>query len=220
MNSFTLKMIAIITMLIDHIGAVLFPNISLFRYIGRISFPIFCFLLVEGFYHTRNRKKYLIRLGIFAIISEIPFDITFYHTYFYEKNQNIFFTLCIGLIMMMVLDKIRKKYYENSVLIHLFVVAILIIGMCVSEFLYTDYSAIGILMIFSFYLFYQNNLIQTIALFVINGLLIGMPQVLATLAMIPITFYNGKKGPSMKYSFYIFYPVHLLILSWIRMYLG
>ena len=85
LTSFQLKCIAVVTMVIDHIGAILYPGDLIFRYIGRIAFPIFCFLLVEGFFHTHDRIQYMIRLGIFAILSEIPYDLAF-------RDQTLEFT--------------------------------------------------------------------------------------------------------------------------------
>ena len=95
-NNFTLKMIAIISMLTDHVGCILFPDELIFRAIGRIAFPIFCFLVVEGFFHTRNTWNYLMRLCIFAILSEIPFDLAFFGKVFYLQKQNVFMTLALG----------------------------------------------------------------------------------------------------------------------------
>lgn len=100
LNSFQLKCIAVITMIIDHTGAVLFPDNMTLRYIGRIAFPIFCFLLVEGFFHTRDVRKYMLRLGMFAVISEIPYDLAFRDTVIEFEHQNVFFTLFIGVVMM------------------------------------------------------------------------------------------------------------------------
>ena len=94
LNSFQLKCIAVLTMIIDHTGAVLFPGDLVFRYIGRISFPVFCFLLVEGFSHTRDMRKYMLRLGVFAVISEIPYDLAFRDTVLEFGHQKcIFFSV-------------------------------------------------------------------------------------------------------------------------------
>ena len=105
LNSFWLKMIAITTMLIDHVGAVLLPQYPILRIIGRIAFPIFCFLLVEGFMHTHDVIRYMTRIGLFALISEIPFDLLFYGRILDGTHQNVFFTLFIGLVMLYYLTK-------------------------------------------------------------------------------------------------------------------
>ena len=95
-KTFLLKWIAIISMLIDHIGAVLFPWCEWMRIVGRLAFPIFAYLLVEGFVYTKDVKKYLVRLGLFALISEIPFDLAFFGTVFAPVHQNVFFELFCG----------------------------------------------------------------------------------------------------------------------------
>lgn len=104
-NASILKWIAVITMLIDHIGLVFFPEYEILRLIGRISFPIFAFLLCEGYKHTSNIWKYFFRLGIFAIISEIPYNICLYNQVFYPYSQNIFFELLLGLLVLYLIDK-------------------------------------------------------------------------------------------------------------------
>ena len=138
LNSFQLKCIAVITMIIDHTGAVLFPGDLIFRYIGRISFPIFCFLLVEGFSHTRDVRKYMFRLGLFALISEIPYDLAFRNTVFEYEHQNVFFTLFLGVVMMYALEKSREwpvKAVE------------VLLAMWFANLLGTDYRFKGIILI-------------------------------------------------------------------------
>lgn len=248
MTIFVLKLIAIITMLIDHIGAVLLrSNADLYwpsRTIGRIAFPIFVFMLVEGFHHTSNIRKYLTRLGIFALISEIPFDIALYN-YFSGRNflsdlkasftdtdtlnlflknlvshQNVFFTLFLGLFAIYCMSMIENKYKKEVFLSNLFN-ALVTIGFCiVAVLLRTDYDMKGILLIAAFYLFRGSKIMIAICLLIIIGTFYPSSngnvniETFALLGLIPIAFYKGKKGKNIKYFFYIFYPAHLLIL-WI-----
>lgn len=201
----TLKIIAIITMLLDHIGAILLPQYVFLRIIGRIAFPIFCFLLVEGFLHTHNMRNYTLRLGLFALISEIPFDLAFYHTPFYWLHQNVFFTLFIGLLVLIGL----KRFQKNGLMQFL----IFIVGLSFAKLLCVDYSFFGIAIIVLIYLYsiHHNFLILMLGLIFLN-VLAGTLQAFGALAVIPIAFYNGKRGLSLKYIFYIFYPAHLLLL--------
>ncbi len=216
MSGFWLKIIAMVTMLIDHSTSVLVPYESPYyligRSIGRLAFPIFCFLLVEGFLHTSNVKKYLMRLGIFALISEIPFDLAFNHTFLEPGYQNVFFTLFIGMLVLTGLKKINELY--KGKVIYLFLSGAVIIGGCVLALaLRTDYDYAGILIILSFYLLRKNKVLLTAALVIINDIALGGIQFLAVFAIIPILFYNGQRGTKMnKYLFYAFYPVHLLTL--------
>jgi hypothetical protein len=206
----TLKLIAIITMLIDHIGAGILeqlPNITeniiwvdkILRYIGRIAFPIFCFLLIEGFLHTSNIKKYASRLFLFAIISEIPFDLAFNRKIFETSHQNVFFTLFIGLLTL-----IAIKFYENNNILKMFY---LFAGIFFAHILATDYAGFGVAFIVLLYTFHNNmklrNIVCSIAI---------LWEYTAPIAFIPISLYNGERGFKMKYFFYVFYPVHLLLI--------
>ena len=209
MNGLILKIIALITMMIDHYGAIFHGDIQLFRIIGRLAFPIYCFLLVEGYMHTRDVKKYASRLFIFALISELPFDLAFYGK-LGSQHQNIFFTLFIGLIAMYFMDK-----YETS-LKRLF---IFYLAGILATLLATDYSIIGIIYILSFY--YTRNLpkekripIVGLIIFVVNLLSMARLQQYALLALPLLYLYNGKPGPKYKaiqILFYAAYPLHLLI---------
>lgn len=223
MDGYTLKLIAIITMFIDHVAAVLIPMDTtiylLFRCIGRLAFPIFCFLLVEGFHHTNNVKKYMARLGIFALISEIPFDLAFGDTtlkYGYRLQQNVFFTLFIGLVviwgMRIIDEKFTKNIFSSEFLNRLLKGLVVMIGCYAAYFLKTDYSYMGVFLIVAFYLFRQKKVLLSIAVFLLN-LLLGPIQLLATVAMVFILMYNGERGPQgNKYIFYFFYPAHILFL--------
>jgi len=217
-NGFALKLIAVVTMLIDHVTAVLIPEGTLWymigRSIGRLAFPIFCFLLVEGLLHTKNVKKYLIRLGIFALLSEIPFDLAFSNktmnmAFLYQ--QNIFFTLFIGLAVIYAMSIIEKKYANNMILSNLFDSLVVIAGCAISILLLTDYQYLGILLIVAFYLFRGNKIVLTIAVFIVTAFLGNPLEGLGTISMLFIWLYNGKRGPQFnKYIFYAFYPVHIL----------
>ena len=222
LTSYQLKWIAVITMVIDHTGAVLYPGELIFRYIGRIAFPIFCFLLVEGFLHTRDIRQYMLRLGLFAIVSEIPFDLAFNGQMLEFTHQNVYFTLFFGVLMMYVLS-MGGTWPEKAV-------EILLI-MWLTVFLKTDYSFKGILLILIYYkaragydyLYERYNINHILGLsggILWNFLWNWRIQRYGVAATIPIALYNGERGRKMKYFFYIFYPAHLLILYLIHRYTG
>ena len=223
-TSSSLKLIAVITMFIDHFGATvmgqavlrlpavkadagLYQNMlllyRLIRYIGRIAFPIYCFLLVEGFLHTRNKMKYLLRLGIFVLISEIPFDYAIYNHWFYPDKQNVFFTLFFGMLVMVLADRFRNDWLQFL---------IMAAGVYLGWLFKTDYGARGVFLICTLFLVRYARPIQCLA-----GALIMQYELTAPLAFIPVLLYNGEKGNlKMKYFFYWFYPVHLLLLGLAR----
>lgn len=202
-NGFTLKWIAMIAMVIDHVGAVLYPQYLILRIIGRIAFPIFCFLLVEGALHTHNIRRYEGRLLLFALISELPFDYVFYGG-MTMVHQNVFFTLFLGLLMIDVLKNERNTIYSLLALIGAILLA---------EELSVDYGAGGILLILCFYLLRNKRVGKQVAFIILNCLYYGIGvQSYAGLAAIPMLLYQGEQGPKMKYFFYLFYPLHLLIL--------
>lgn len=221
-----LKLIACITMLIDHFGASILlklqiPHIAAVyyacRYIGRLAFPIYCFLLVEGMRHTRNPKKYILRLFIGVLLAELPYDMLFGGG-ISLAHQNEMVTLTLGAVMLLCMEKTEKKWLKLLIVLPFAVLA---------NLAKTDYRAGGIVMIAVFGLFDQWVL-QTAALFLVNWQLIPsavvkvfgieiVMQLLATFAMIPITLYSGEKlthSKGIQWAFYLFYPVHLMIL-WI-----
>lgn len=244
----TLKIIAIVAMLIDHIGAVVLTRIlvqrgimeiaemdmnaqvawmmdnmvltsvtSLLRMtIGRLAFPIFCFLLVEGFQKTHDVKKYALRLGLFALVSEIPFDLSLSSTPFYFQYQNVFFTLFLGLMTLIGIQAVEKMNW-NKVLKVIAGLAILSAGMVVAKLMHTDYDAVGVLLIVALYIFRKKRAWQVISGCLVLGpgtllLMRSISEVPAMLAFLFIGFYNGQRGLKMKYFFYLFYPLHLLLL--------
>lgn len=203
LTTFQLKVLAIISMLADHVGAVLYPEAVWLRYAGRLAFPIFCFLLVEGYYHTGNVEKYMARLGIFALISEIPFDLAFHQTLWFPAKQNVFLTLFIGLGMLWGLERERERIIR---------VGIVLLSMWAAEFLCCDYGFMGVLLIAVFGVTRGKNTARYLAGAVWNVFWPSRIQTAGALAMLPIALYNGQKGRSMKFFFYLFYPVHLFIL--------
>ena len=223
LNGFRLKLIAIATMLIDHIGAGLYPSVLWLRVVGRIAFPVFAFFIAEGYFHTRNVKRYAVRLGVFAIVSELPFNLLHGGNLFDPGAQNIFFTLFIGLATLYGLDKIKNagasgKHGAYAPLIKR--LSVILAGMAAAELLRADYGMFGVALIVIFYLFRDNRAFSMQMLVAANVFygLVNMLQSYAPLqafagfAAAPLYFYNGKKGPSMKYFFYVFYPLHISLI--------
>lgn len=210
LNSFSLKLIAIVSMLTDHIGYIFFPGEPIFRAIGRLAFPIFCFLIVEGFHHTRSHLNYLTRLIVFAILSEIPFDLAFYGHIFDLHHQNVFITLAFGLAAIFCLEEMNTE--RRYVLPFVFILA-------ASYFLHCDYGIGGVLLICMFYLTRETPWVRLVLFVLILYLFYGNLELYGLIAIIPITLYNGKHGPNIKMFFYWFYPVHLLVLYAIATYL-
>ena len=210
-TSYQLKWIAIETMVIDHMGAILYPTEMVFRYIGRVSFPIFCFLLVEGFCHTHDIFGYMARLGAFALMSEIPYDLAFNGEVLEFTHQNVFFTLLLGVILMYVLEK-GGEWPQKAVEV--------LLVMWMAVFFHTDYGYRGILLIFIFYQLRRFRWAKLGCGAAWNLIWNRSIQGYGAFAMIPIALYNGSRGKKMKYFFYIFYPAHLLILFVISRYIG
>lgn len=227
----TLKLIAIISMLIDHIGAAIYERYlwsnsyflthetwmgltenqlylldMVHRSIGRIAFPIFCFLLVEGFLHTRDRWKYGGRLFAFALISEIPFDLAFQGQILELSYQNVFFTLFCGFVGIWAYEVWGVRLSGKPGL-SLLPWGALPLSMAAAYLIRCDYSYFGVFFIFLMYLCRGKNALRNIA-----GSIAVAWELPAPLAFIPIQLYNGQRGWKLKYLFYLFYPVHLLVL--------
>ncbi len=222
-----LKWFAVLIMLVDHIGACLLEvfvlnyygvsplagridNLyfwlsldSVLRGIGRAAFPIFCFLLVEGAVHTRSPRKYLLRLASFALISEIPFDLALHNQPFYWGTQNVFFTLLAGLLVIQAFQSSPGQEWRGML-------ALAVLG-AAAELCGTDYGAIGVAVIAVMYLlrerFWAASVLSLILL-----VLLARIEIFSIPAFLILALYNGKRGRQPKYFFYVFYPVHLLIL--------
>lgn len=257
----TLKIIALVTMIIDHIGVViicplcdaslwlddgLVNSYEIMRTIGRMAFPIYCFLLVEGFKYTHDRTRYAIRLFIFALISEVPFDLAINGSVWQMSYNNVFFTLLLGFIAIVLLDKILKfktnaarakrdsvkSMAENGndadnaseelavespqirLVKGLIMAAVSLAIMFVAEeIVRCDYGASGVAAIVLLYLLKDNKMLAFTAAVIALAFLSNPIEIFAILMLIPLHFYNGKRGASLKYLFYAAYPVHLLILA-------
>lgn len=253
LSSAVLKNIAVVTMLIDHIGAVIVIRLLIqkglygamvdqeayiawvgqnrgmygtymaMRIIGRFAFPIYCFLLAEGFQKTRNVKRYLGRMLLFALISEIPFDLAFSGRLWNMQYQNVFFTLFIGLMVIAGLRLVDQRLagpetWRKLAGVGLYAV-IIVAGSALALALKTDYSFKGILAITVLYLFRRHRKAQIWAGVIIFLLMDGM-EMIAALSFLLIWFYNGARGRQNKYFFYFFYPAHLLVLWLICVVMG
>ena len=225
LNGSVLKIIAVISMFIDHFALLLAPQIPLLtaelfsigtktitlyyimRRIGRLAFPIFCFLVTVGFRHTKSRKHYALRLLIFAAISEIPYNLMKSGHLFYPGSQNVFFTLFLGVIFLYIYEADYSELLKLSLMILLGAATII---------LKPDYSLGGALIILLIYVLKEKPVVQMVLSY---PLLLG--GVFAVSAFIPINMYNGKRGfinsPVLKYCFYLFYPVHILALVIIKL---
>lgn len=230
LNSNALKVIAMILMLLDHMWGTIIPGNQWMTLVGRMAFPIFAFLIVEGYIHTSDYKKYIKRLLIFGLLSEIPFNLIYTGSIIFPFHQNVLFTLVLGLLIINEIDKIKNnkeiKLRVKSILKILLFLLITIIG-------FVDYGITGVLTIVIFYLFREfkfawlGQLISLILLYIVffkgQSIIINifnyeyfLPiQGMGVLSLILIWLYNGKKGNNsklLKYIFYSFYPVHMLML--------
>ncbi len=223
-----LKLIAIISMLADHVNkALIYPYLEsnhgflafisdVFDIIGRIAFPLFCFMLVEGYFKTRNRKKYLLNLLLFGVISEVPFDMFTTASFFNMNWNNVMFTLALVLVTVWIIDTLKEKMQKRPKALWYLVSILIVLVMCiVSMSLSLDYEHHAILIGYFFYLFHDMPVFAIpfgyASMFKEPWALLGFGLTLT---------YNGERGKQHKMLYYWFYPVHLLILGLLRLYLG
>lgn len=223
-----MKLIACLAMLIDHIAAFLpgdFMDMNeilftigekgitlrrLFHYIGRTAFPLFAFLITEGAVHTSDRKRYGINLLIFAIISEIPWNLVHCGEITHYR-QNVFFTLLLGYAGICVIDRFKADLKKTGTYL---------LGLLIISILFrADYGCFGFGYIIMLYMLRERKVIMSIA-----GACVLPSRWIGGTAFIPIMLYNGKRGFAKhkwaKYAFYAFYPLHLLFLYYLRVYLA
>lgn len=228
LNGFHLKLIAICTMLIDHMGYTLFPGVMWLRCVGRVAFPIFCFLIAEGCVYTHDRKKYALRLLVFALLSEIPYNLMNSGMIWDPYDQNVLWTLLLGALVCWLMDWALKKCTPLSFML---TGAVMLAAYWLLEIGNTDYGGWGMLLVAAFYGVHRapsGAVVKMIAqafglAFFSIGVMGGYLSIelWSLAALVPIWLYNGQRGFSNKavqYGFYAFYPVHILALSLIAMY--
>ena len=222
----TLKIIACISMLIDHATLILwhefrgyivsldYDSIMIYeklyhvgRSIGRLAFPIFCFLLVEGFFHTKSMVKYIIRLFIMALVSEHAFNLLASGTHFDPENQNVFFTLVVSLVTIWLLDTARKRFADRPDIISVLTIVITGLGCLLAYKIDSDYDYKGVLAVTIIYLLHESRILTCLA-----TALTFTWEPWAIPSVIPIFLYNGKRGLRLKYLFYAFYPLHIYLV--------
>ena len=208
---FTLKIIAIITMFLDHYYRII-GGPEWLSILGRLAFPIFAFSISEGYSHTKNVNKYLTRLLNFAVIIQLPNFLGFQ-----EYPLNIFFTLALGLFCLEILDNNK---------INIVVRYIIVLYLCFfAEKTGLDYGAYGVILIILFNKLRNNKLYIFIAFLALNLVILKIGslseiQIYSIFSLVPIFLYNGKKGYGMKYFFYLFYPLHFIFLYFLNELLG
>lgn len=232
MNVFVLKIIAIISMVLDHVKYAI-PATKCFatEYLGRLALPIFAFLISEGFVHTHSRSKYMLRILIFALISQIPFYIFAKYLVHNNVRLNILFTFEMALIGLSVFDFFKKYEGMPKWLDYIFILTSWAFILSFSYYIHPDYSWYGVACVWLFYIFRNNKFIMSmsfiILVFIYYYINIGkhfhrttyLSILFSVLPLLFILFYNGKQGKKMKYFFYVFYPLQFIILYGINYFL-
>lgn len=232
LSSFSLHILAMAFMLCDHVWATLLP-LDILSNIGRLAFPIFAFLIAEGFRRTGNVKHYILRIFLFALLSEVPFDFFYGGSAFYPVHQNVLFTFFIALCLMAGVEKVRRKGSPWRTALALG--GAMVLGTVLGTVCMVDYYGAGVLTVLVFYAFsgrrWWNAIFQFCALYYINVVLLGGYQIpvslggfsfeipqqgLALLSLVPIWLYRGRQGPHSewwRWFCYAFYPTHLALLT-------
>ena len=208
-----LKGLAAASMVVDHVGVVLLPQLWLLRCVGRLAFPIYAFFLAQGFRYTKSLARYLARLAGFALLSEIPFDYMVYGQAFAWQGQNVMFTLTLALLALACLEK-GGWWMAGAV------------ACCLAaEALRTDYGSFGVLLpVTSFYLWPRGKGLWALVFLAMCWLwefapIPGAPvpmEALGVAAALPLALYHGGRGtegPVVRWGFYAVYPLHMGVLA-------
>ncbi len=237
-----LKILACITMVMDHFAAsfmIAYSHVHPFKHyqteiyevlrnLGRIAFPVFIFLLIEGLYHTKNAGKYALRLLLFALISEIPFDLAFSKKFFTMSKQNIYWTLLIGFLSCYAIKRMKEEYEKafpkkkKTAVYAVLLIPALTIGALacgLAGWMRVDYKMAGVQAILAAFLLRPIPVLQALVIPLIL-LQSSNREWYAFLAVIPLLYYNGLRGRQIRYLFYIFYPLHLLLLYLLMYFTG
>jgi len=230
-SSAGLHIIAMACMLCDHIWATAAGSMDVLTCIGRLAFPIFAFLIVEGYFHTRSLRRYVLRLLGWALLAELPFNLMMSGGLLYPIHQNAIWTLLIGLLLVHLNERTRNKKLFARILVG---IGTVLLGAVMGIVTFADYYAAGVLMVLAFYFFRGRKwwcfLGQLAAMWYLNVVVLSglyyevelfghsfelVRQGFALLALVPIWLYKGRKGlHSRAFSFicYAFYPAHMLLL--------
>ncbi len=229
MTLFILKIIALVSMTVDHIGRFFFPDADWMTAVGRIAFPIFAWGVANGYRKSKDIRKYGTRLAIVGIISQIPYAWAFIQIGRSPYELNILFTLLLGLCAIGIYEKTKNKFIRNTALIAL---------ICFATIIDVSYGWYGVTLVLIFHTAFENTskriVLYTIAtlgyvfLYTLlapvpeNGQIVyrGTEQLFSILALLPISLYRGDRGHSFKRLFYLYYPIHLAILALIYYYIN
>lgn len=222
-NGAQLKYIAFLSMLLDHVNnAMITPYLdgkglllhvsNVLSILGRVAFPLFMFFLVEGFFKTHSRKKYLINLLIFGVLSEVPFDLFTSRELFNNNWNNMMFTLALSLATIWIVDEMKGRLAKKSKTLWYGASVLVVAVMCaVAMFFSLDYDYHAIIVAYLFYLFYEKPLYGAAL-----GYLSIIKELYSVLGFAATLTYNGERGKQYKWLNYAFYPVHILILGLLR----
>ena len=231
LDSTALRLLAILFMVLDHLWATVVPGNLWLTCVGRLAFPIFAFQLCEGYRHTSDYRRYRRRLLVFALLSEIPFNLFYAGSVIFPFHQNVLFTLLLGLLAIRQADMLRREEGIKKKSLRCLALLLIFAGGAV---LFPDYGLMGVMTVLCFFVFRDHRLFQLAAMAVLNifafkgqtipvslgALAFDFPiQGFALLALPLIWLYNGEKGrggKGLRLFWYIFYPLHMLALYFIQ----
>ena len=231
LDSTALRLFAILFMVLDHLWAAVVPGNLWMTCVGRLAFPIFAFQLCEGYRHTGDFQRYCLRLLVFALLSEIPFNLFYAGSLIFPFHQNVMFTLLLGLLAIRQADMLRREEGIKKKSLRCLALLLIFAG---GVALFPDYGLMGVMTVLCFFVFRDHRLFQLAAMAVLNifafkgqtipvslgALAFDFPiQGFALLALPLIWLYNGEKGPGgkgLRLFWYIFYPLHMLALYFIQ----